>query len=398
MYPKSSTTIADGTFNQPVLRALMERASAVPLAVYVGVVSALVNLMLLALSGVRHGGDTARYLDGAANLLAGRPLQDKQASYLGYVSLVAFSESVGHDARLVVLFQLVVASLAAVALYDLGRQLSSRLAGVAAAACFIANVDIARWHVFVLTDSFYISLVILCTWLVHRAAERSRWWYPAAVVMLFCSAFIRPNGWVLLPIAAIYWMVRARLSRRLKFAAAGLAVGGFLAATAFVGAFRQGIQAESPEMWLRQGTVIWKSDEWHVQMPVDATASSAVGWPGAVRYVAAHPWASARLAVTRMAVELFHARPFYSATRNWLAAISALIFYPFAVLGWWRLRTVPLAQLMTAVIGGHLLIIALTFADWDGRFLLYFLPLIYVLATCELSGWTRRRGTAYRVP
>ena len=48
--------------------------------------------------------------------------------------------------------------------------------------------------------------------------------------------------------------------------------------------------------------------------------------------------------------------------------------------GFARTRRHALTSLLAAVIAGHLLTVALTFADWDGRFLLYVLPAIGVLA------------------
>jgi hypothetical protein len=201
---------------------------------------------------------------------------------------------------------------------------------------------------------------------------------------------MRPNGWVLLPVAAIHWIARTSLPRRRTYAASALAVLAFLSAAALLGSLRRGIQEEAPDYWLRQGTVLWNMTDWRVPMPAEPVDAPQEGWPGALRYVARHPVASSRLALTRMGVELIHVRPFYSSTRNALAAFSVVVFYPFAILAAWRLRAVPLARVMIAIIASHLLIVALTFADWDGRFLLYFLPLVYVFAACDLSERARR--------
>ena len=57
-----------------------------------------------------------------------------------------------------------------------------------------------------------------------------------------------------------------------------------------------------------------------------------------------------------------------------------------ALAGGYSARRKPLAQLAIAVILAHLLVVALTFADWDGRWLLYVLPLIGLLAAVGVSG------------
>jgi hypothetical protein len=77
--------------------------------------------------------------------------------------------------------------------------------------------------------------------------------------------------------------------------------------------------------------------------------------------------------------ELAHARPFYSRSHN--LAISPFLppFYLLAALGFVVVRKQRLAWLLAGIIAGHVAVIGLTFADWDGRFLRHFLPLVGVL-------------------
>src|SRR5580765_6013426 len=183
--------------------------------------SMLINFALLAKFGIQHGVDTTRYLNGAANLLGGQSFPTEQKRYLGYIAVLAVSRLLGIGEKGAIIFQIGFAAQATLALYDLGRQLSGRVAGFVAAVFFIVNVDIARWNTYVLTDSIYISLVVLSTWLIHRTAERAQVsWYAVAAGTVLFAALVRPHGWILVPIAAIYWIARASLSRRAKFGVA----------------------------------------------------------------------------------------------------------------------------------------------------------------------------------
>src|SRR5207244_60238 len=123
----------------------------------------------------------------------------------------------------VVLTQMVVAALALLAQYDLGRRLAGSLGGVVAGALLALNPEIARWHAFILTDSLYISLVILACWAIHRAAARRGGWYASAFALVVAAALMRPNGWVFFPIAAGYWSFRALSSPGRRWLA-GLAI------------------------------------------------------------------------------------------------------------------------------------------------------------------------------
>jgi 4-amino-4-deoxy-L-arabinose transferase-like glycosyltransferase len=137
-----------------------------------GAGSIAINLGLLAILGVQRGADTVRYLASAADLLAGRFRGQNGLLYIGYNGLLAVSEAAGGGELGVIVVQFLAAACATLALYDLGRQLAGRLAGALAAAFFVIDYDIARWHLYLLTDSLYISLVPIATWAVHRAAER----------------------------------------------------------------------------------------------------------------------------------------------------------------------------------------------------------------------------------
>ena len=333
-----------------------------------GVSSAVVNLVLLARFGVRHGGDTFRFLDSATDLAAGRPFHVNTAPFhLGYIGLVAVSQAVGAGQAGIIAFQFVVAALATLALYDIGRQLSGRLVGVLAAGFFVVDVDIARWHVYVLSDSLYISSVVLATWFVHRAVGRGARTYLDAALVGLLAAAIRPNGWIVVLVGAIYWIAGTGLRKRTKWAAA-CAVLVCAASAVSIAAFHRYAQAESIQA--RTG-----------QLPFDDTAAPAEEWIGWLGYPVRRP-PLARRAAMRVLVELLHVRPYNSTVHNATVLVLITVTYPLAVVGFMRRRDQPLSYLMGAVIAGHLLIVAVTFWDWDGRYLLYVFPLIVVFAAC----------------
>ena len=104
-----------------------------------------------------------------------------------------------------------------------------------------------------------------------------------------------------------------------------------------------------------------------------------------MNYVLRHPLETVHLAITRVATELIRARPFYPTLPNGILLAYLLPLYIFALLSFIRLRDKPLAYLLGAVVSGHLLIVAVTFADWSGRFLVYILPLIFVFSACTIA-------------
>lgn len=351
----------------------------------------LLNLVLVALGGmVRLGGDSPVYIRGADLLRQGHLFAGRPGLWLGYASVIALWEVVGIGLRGVVATQLVAAALAGLAQYDLGRQLGGRWVGLLVALFLVANPDIARWHTFIMTDSLYTSLVVLVAWAAHRAAERRGGWYILAGLLVLGAGLMRPEGLLLLPLAASYWLIRALPRRGARWLAVGGVAGLFILGVLTAPFARAAVQFEEPLTFLQRGDIVSTYTGWLLPMPA-ATTPAGAGQLGAVaEYVARHPLATVALAGARMGAELIHIRPFYSARHN-LAVLACLLpLYLLALLGIRRVWGTSLAKWLLALIGSHLPMAALLGANWDGRYLLFFLPLILVFSACELGGWLRR--------
>jgi 4-amino-4-deoxy-L-arabinose transferase-like glycosyltransferase len=371
-----------------------------PAGVVIASLFLLVNLSILASGGIRFGDDSPRYLEGADNLLRGLPLQGKQISYAGYVSLIAFCRFTGTGLPGVVLIQLFFAAIAAVALYDLGRRLHGRACGLIAATLFVVNPDIARWHSFILTDSLYISLVVLSVWCVHTATRSGRRWYVvAAAASLVLAALVRPNGLFLSAAAVLYLVSRAISRRSLRWVAISGIILALVLGAITASRFYPASSNEHPEVTLRNG--ITGIPQWRVSMPADAEPVRG-RWSGALGYAASHPLASLRLGITRVFIELIHVRPFYSSRHNIGLLLTLPLFYLLALAGLKLNRDPSLARLIVLIVIAHLFVVAITFADWDGRYLLYILPLICLLSSCAAASLidlylSRRETNAKRV-
>jgi 4-amino-4-deoxy-L-arabinose transferase-like glycosyltransferase len=349
--------------------------------------SLAVNLTLVARTGIVFGADSSRYLGAAERLLSGGGLQGVERAYLGYIAVVAASRWLGTGLPGVVALQFAVAAAAALALYALGKRIAGRESGILAAALFVLDPDIARWHSYVLTDSLFLSAVVLTTWLALAAADLGGWRYIAAGVFTLLAALLRTNGWPVVAVVAIFWIVRSSSPSAGRWGAVGLILASLAAAPILRPApAGYGPHGETPRTWLRDwlrdGVVTWGYAPWQVRMPSDFPSAES-GWADLLSFVGRHPLACAKLAAARLAAELAHVRPFYSAFHNAAIALFLLLLYPLAISGLVRWRSLPITQLAAGIVSSQLAVVALTFSDWDGRFLLYFLPLLGMLAAAD---------------
>jgi 4-amino-4-deoxy-L-arabinose transferase-like glycosyltransferase len=328
---------------------------------------------------IRLVGDTPRYILGAENLLAGRPLENKQGSYAGYVAVVAACLGCGVGLQGVVAVQVLVALLSLPCIYGLGRRLGGALTGALAVLLHAGNPEVAAWHTIIQTDSLYISALVCFVWLYVEARERGWAWRLAVVPAGIALVLIRPNGWIVPPVLCMHAILTAgRWSWRRRLAGLAALAVVLLSGAFGVSSLRRGIEAESPVQMLYKGEVLWGHAPWRLRMP--PAPGAADDWGSGLGYVCRHPLACTKLALARVTVLFGRVRPSYSFRHNLFLLCAYPPLYLLALWGIWRRWRRWEVGLLLAVIGGHVLTVALTFDHVDGRFFLYFLPELVVLS------------------
>jgi len=245
-----------------------------------------------------------------------------------------------------------------------------------ATALLAIDLDTNRWHTYVLSDSMYMSMFVLAVWLVHLAAQSplQPGRYVTALMAIVLAGLIRPEGWFLLPAAGLYWVVRVVRGRSARvLAAAGVVAVCLGMAQAVAPRLGGNVAAVGPDEMLRRGQTIWSFEGWRLDMP----ASSA---SGPVEYALEHPVATAKLMVVRLAVHMAHVRPFYSMAHNLVVIAWLVPIYAVTAIALWRMRSHGLTRWCVMAFGSQAVVVALTHADWDGRYLAHVMPIVYPFA------------------
>lgn len=347
----------------------------------------LVNAAQLLVSGVRMGGDSGMYLDGARALATGESLSVRQPSYAGYIAFVAFIQSIGAGVIGVALAQIAAACGAAIVVGKMAAHLAGPLAGVLAILLFAADFDTNRWHAFILSDSLFLSLLALAVWLAYRALPARAGAIALALAAMLAAALVRPEGWFLIPAALLFWVLRGTERRAVRWAGvSGLVVAAALLAVLLAPRLSGNLTAVGPAEMLRLGQTIWDFNGWRVSMPSDPVFEDGQATTGdAITYGMRHPISTATLMAARVGVHFAHVRPFFSTAHNvvvvaWLVPLYALTLWAF-----WHWRHHRFCQWTLAAIASQTVVVALTHADWDGRYLAHVLPLMYPFAGAAIA-------------
>lgn len=130
------------------------------------------------------------------------------------------------------------------------------------------------------------------------------------------------------------------------------------------------------ETW--SGTVVHGVPEISIAMPeptnLDSSNTALVG------YALNHPVDVLRLGTTRVWWEMKQMRPWYSSELNFFLAVSMSALHSLALVGAWSMRRSQLHLIVISISVPFVMVIASTWAIWEGRFGWWFLVLWTVWA------------------
>lgn len=189
--------------------------------------------------------DSKWYIQYAYTLIAEKKigLHMNDLMYMGYNVLLALLLAVFKDPVTVVFIQAVVAGLSVILVYQISRMLFNRLTAIIASYLYCYHTwGITLWSMYVLADSFFISLLLLCVYLLLKCKESDNKFYKIAFAAsaIFLAVF-KPTGLLAVAFIALYIVIGRRRATLLQVvkkvwlplascAAVAIAAGVFLLA------------------------------------------------------------------------------------------------------------------------------------------------------------------------
>lgn len=362
---------------------------------------------LLKHHGPHFANDSARYLDYAANLaehgyyklepgtapttIANNGVANFQYEHNQRYILYPWYQSVWLRLHAgwwgIVLGQIAVSGLAALALYRAVRRLAGGQRGPAAlaTALFVVWPDVQQFNCYLLTESLFSSLSVLSFWAFvrTRGGGWSAWVVLAALLLL--TALVRPNGFVVAGAVGLAGVATLYVKRRRLF---WLAVGaGLLAVPLAVWWLNhQLVSFFIVETYVR-GELMFATPVWAIHPGAPLVLPPAgLGQMSRVLYFAAHnPGFLARLMLGKLFVFFSSIKPYYSLGHRLLSVLVLWPLYYLAARGAsqpavWR----PARAFLVGVPLLQAAVVMLTVDDYDVRFLAPVLPFVFVLAALQL--------------
>jgi hypothetical protein len=363
---------------------------------------------LLKYHGPHFANDSARYLDYATNLaehgyyqmepgaapttIANNGIANYQYEHNQRYILYPWYQSVWLRLHAgwwgIVLGQIAVSGLAALALYRAARRLAGGRRGAAALATglFVAWPDVQQFNCYLLTESLFISLSVLSFWAFVRT-RGGRWGaWLVLVTLLLLTALVRPNGFVVAGAVGLAGVATLYVARRRLFWLA--MVAGVLAAPlALWWLNHQLVSFLIVETYLR-GELMFATPVWaiHPSAPLVLPPAGRGQMSRVLYFAAQNPGFLARLMLGKLFVFFSSIKPYYSLGHR---LMSVLVLWPlYGLAGRGAGRAVVWLPARAFLVGVPLLqavVVMLTVDDYDVRFLAPVLPFVFVLAALQLS-------------
>ena len=358
--------------------------------------------------GPHYANDSARYLGYAANLaehgyykiepgtapatIANNGVANFQYEHNQRYILYPWFQSVWLRLHAgwwgIVLGQVAISGLAALALYAAVRRLAGGRRGAAALATglFVVWPDVQQFNCYLLTESLFISLSVLSFWAFVRTRNGGWPAWVALGMLLVLTALVRPNGFVVAGAVGLAGLATLYVQRRRLF---WLAAGAALLASPLAVWWlnRQLVSFFIVETYLR-GELMFATPVWAVHPSAPLVLPPAgIGQMSRVLYFAAHnPGFLAKLMLGKLFVFFSSIKPYYSLGHRLLSVLVLWPLYYLAVRGARRAAVwLPARAFLAGVPLLQAGVVMLTVDDYDVRFLAPVLPFVFALAAMQLA-------------
>ena len=316
------------------------------------VVSLLFDLSTFVISR----GDSTFYFNAASHVTE---LSSFESLYSGYIYLIFFSQIISNSGILMVAIQAIFVITAAYAMFSLAQDYGGSLASWVAVSFYLLAPMLSQWTRYILTESIFYSLIVIG---LRLATLKSNWSGAAIIPLTVLLTTLRPNG-VLIGCAVLTIFVLEKLREPSK------RIFLIFSIWIFCGFFLLSGGGESQGSFFEktlEGNVVFGVKELNFDMPQpDSLDRSNFAY---AKYIFDNPIPNVEIGLLRIFWELKQFRPWYSASLNLFLMVTMASFFLFSFIGLIKIWRKPLLKAITILTLPSAILIALTWAIWEGRF------------------------------
>lgn len=368
-----------------------------PIHGYLLILYSLVSVICFQYYGIKIMVDSERYLNYAANLRSGFYVETHNFWYFGYVAFLYIIKLFSQDNLVIIIGQYFLGYLGVLAIYEAGRLLfSNKFQALFPALLMIAFIEIPMWNSFILSESFYISFTCFSIYflvaLYKKGVNPIRLLVAIAIILL--TVIAKPTGISLLGavlVPFLYKVINLVKPFALRWAIIGFAGLLFLMLTNKMLSTFTLIENDYVKGEIIYGISNYPDYPDHdrlVLSPPDNLYIPSVEYPPIIRivsFILHNPAYWLTLFFTKFYYFIMHIRPYWSVSHNLFSLLFLIPVYGLSIRSFF-VREFPKEILLFIIpyFTIHVLSVCLSTVDWDGRFLMPLLPVLFLLAAAGI--------------
>jgi hypothetical protein len=341
----------------------------------------LMNILLYIYMGFKYAIDTVRFDEEATAWLQVHFEFSYHLWYTGYILILAISKLIFGSIYFSILFQCILSLIAVISLFNaLKRIFKNTNIAFLSTLPVILYYPIQIWNMCLLTESIYVSMILLFIWGYSLLNKKKRWFYM--ILIAAAASITRPNGGILIiTLIILYtyeqWNIDRLFAKRLFTASLLICIPCLIL---FI-QYSTDVYFQFLIQSFNKGEIICGYDGWTIPVNVIHTEFIHNNTINQVlTLLLKYPLEYMQLACYRFLALWSDIRPYHSFSHNLYIIVSLSLLYTFAGIGLIRYvkKYSGLFILTISYCGFNSLLIMITYADWDGRFLAPLLPIVFI--------------------
>lgn len=322
--------------------------------------------------------------------------------YLGYVLFILLLGKISQDPLILVLAQYVLSYLSVWALYQSSLMLfDSKKTALLTVALFLGFVFISFWNLFLYAESLLISLICFSFYFLLRwnRGDLGKVGKVLALTIWIWALMTKPTGLSVLLAVSVFFSVKlwnSLKSTTIKYFLAGLILSAFLIV------LNSMLHTFGFESDFTKGEILYNARAFQdadyakymlVQVPENLWLAPSV-WPPLLRLISLYvmnPFYAFQLVFLKVFYFLLDIRPYYSLAHNLaLLAFLPLVYFFFIKELLYGKVSVTLKITLLAFLAVHIFSNAFLTINWNTRFLVPMLPIVFLFASNQVSVFVER--------
>lgn len=375
--------------------SIIEKLFSKPL-ILIFIVYCAVSFFLFQMYGVKLVNDSERYLKYALNLQSGFYFDPHNFWYFTYSLFIYCINLFSDNPFWIIVTQYVLCFLSIISLYKTYLLLfEDKTGALLTSILYILFIEVVTWNSYILCESLYCSLTCFSLYRLVTLLKNpnSTLGIGVTIIIVLLTILTKPSGIALLGAIVLTLIIsqwKLFISKQLKI---GLVIVLSLASVVLIN------QMLTTFLLIENyvtGDIIYAASSlpgfshhsWLVIQTPESIYIPSIDLPPLIRlavFIAHNFWFWTQLFIAKILYFIFHVRPYWSFKHNVFVLILLLPMYVFMGFHFIKHRlSSPFLSFSVTYFLLHILIVGVTSVDWDGRFLMPVLPLIFILGVTSI--------------